>query len=458
MLPQHQERPSEASPVFHLGRVPVFIQPGFFLVTALFAASSDLSRVLIWIAVCFVSVLVHEFGHAWVIRRHGGTPAILLYSGGGLTFGNTRDTPWRSMLVSLAGPMAGFLFAGLIAALAHAMPPAGKLQVAYRDLLYANLFWGAINLLPMLPLDGGNIFEAMIELRWPRHSRLVAELATAITSLLTVSIALYLSWYWMALFTILWTMSTYSALLVRYKRRRDREVIARCSEIAAHRHKGETEQAATLGRQLLAAAHNEVGRSEVANELALTLLDLGDKKGASDLLAQHLRGADVPRAVLFASALQENGATVLIERLEQEANQTDSTDLFGVFLDACAELDDLDRGVRVVLAHDPLQLPFSALIRRGTVHFYQRRYEQTLKLCEIGTLAFPGVGVFPYNAACSLAHLARHDEAFRALEVALEASDDTIVGLETDPDLKSLHTDERWTHLLTRVSARSPSP
>ena len=52
----------------------------------------DTAGIAIWIAVCFVSILVHEMGHALVIKRFGGTPSVLLYPGGGLTFGKSEIT------------------------------------------------------------------------------------------------------------------------------------------------------------------------------------------------------------------------------------------------------------------------------------------------------------------------------------------------------------------------------
>src|SRR5215471_8625445 len=58
---------------FRLGSVPVQVQAGFFVVSAMLGWRGETADVAIWIAVCFVSILVHEMGHALAIARFGGT-------------------------------------------------------------------------------------------------------------------------------------------------------------------------------------------------------------------------------------------------------------------------------------------------------------------------------------------------------------------------------------------------
>src|SRR5262245_48886791 len=98
---------------FRLGSIPVHVQPGFLVVAALLGARGEVADVAIWVAVCFVSILVHELGHALVIGRFGGTPSIVLYPGGGLTYGDKSTRTGQRVVVSLAGPAAGFVFAGV---------------------------------------------------------------------------------------------------------------------------------------------------------------------------------------------------------------------------------------------------------------------------------------------------------------------------------------------------------
>src|SRR5207244_13618606 len=91
----------------------------FFWVATLFLGmagkTADPVNTLIWVAVVFVSILVHEFGHATLQRAFGGHPWITLYSFGGLASCNDCGrSPGRQITILLAGPFAGFLFAAVI--------------------------------------------------------------------------------------------------------------------------------------------------------------------------------------------------------------------------------------------------------------------------------------------------------------------------------------------------------
>ena len=111
---------------FILGGIPVRIHPLFWLMALLFGASTrDLVNLLIWITTVFISILVHELGHAFVMRIFGQESYIVLHLAGGLTV--PESVKWgngmayvslsrkQEILISLAGPFAGFLLAALIA-------------------------------------------------------------------------------------------------------------------------------------------------------------------------------------------------------------------------------------------------------------------------------------------------------------------------------------------------------
>ncbi|HSA99505.1 MAG TPA: site-2 protease family protein, partial [Anaerolineales bacterium] len=132
---------------------------------------------------------VHELGHALAFRRHGQRSQIVLYFGGGLTipepvswgsgYANVGLTANQQIFISFAGPGAGFLFAALVIGivlvtggsvgidrllgfiplpLSAVMPFGGIVVTALVSmLLWVNIFWGLINLMPVYPLDGGSI-------------------------------------------------------------------------------------------------------------------------------------------------------------------------------------------------------------------------------------------------------------------------------------------------------------
>src|SRR5438445_1491911 len=104
---------------FSLFRIPVRVHPLFWLVALLLGMNiRPPLYVVIWVAVVFVSILVHEMGHALAIRQFGWWPSILLYTFGGLAmYQPTYRDARKQMMILLAGPMAGFLLAGAIVAI-----------------------------------------------------------------------------------------------------------------------------------------------------------------------------------------------------------------------------------------------------------------------------------------------------------------------------------------------------
>lgn len=183
---------------FRVGRVPVRVHPFFWLVTLLMGSqTNDPTNLVIWVAACFASILVHELGHAWAMRACGEAPRVVLYGMGGLAIsdggyarsfgGRFRRGAWRQIAISAAGPGAGFVFAALIllgvllagGRVAFGLPSIERpvfwgaalenerLTTLVGDLLFINIAWGIVNLLPIHPLDGGQIARQLFTMRDP---------------------------------------------------------------------------------------------------------------------------------------------------------------------------------------------------------------------------------------------------------------------------------------------------
>jgi Zn-dependent protease len=153
-------------PQFHLGDIPVRIDPSFFLVVGLFGLMSPtVMAFVLWVVIVTVSVLIHELGHAMAFRAYGSQASISLQGLGGVTTGR-RLPPARNLVVSLAGPLAGLLVLGVPAVLlAQAdilQGETGELALTYA--IFINVFWSLVNLLPVLPLDGGNVVHSLLSL------------------------------------------------------------------------------------------------------------------------------------------------------------------------------------------------------------------------------------------------------------------------------------------------------
>ena len=121
----------------------------------------------VFIGCMLVSILVHELGHVLMGSLFGARSHIVLYGFGGLAIGSleVRGTGQR-IAVLLAGPGAGFLLYSLVRlAKIIAEPslapyldaPPNLVWAAFEFLLWMNLIWNILNLVPIWPLDGGRV-------------------------------------------------------------------------------------------------------------------------------------------------------------------------------------------------------------------------------------------------------------------------------------------------------------
>jgi Zn-dependent protease len=147
---------------------PVRVHPMFWLIAVVLRYDATIREgigfVLAWVACVFVSVLLHEFGHVWMGRLFGSHGHIVLYSFGGLAIGSNHLSPrWQRILVLLAGPCIQLVLWAILwfgaPRLLLSVPPASQHSVAFVLVLLVNinLFWPILNLLPVWPLDGGQV-------------------------------------------------------------------------------------------------------------------------------------------------------------------------------------------------------------------------------------------------------------------------------------------------------------
>jgi Zn-dependent protease len=154
---------------FRIFGIPVRVHPMFWLFSAILGwdltIREGLEYVLLWVACTFVSILVHELGHVFMGMAFGNRGHIVLYSFGGLAVGSNREPyRWQRIAVSVAGPAAGLCLFGVIWLVdTHGLPewdPLGQMRFlrwAVFMLYFMNLFWNLLNLVPIWPLDGGQI-------------------------------------------------------------------------------------------------------------------------------------------------------------------------------------------------------------------------------------------------------------------------------------------------------------
>jgi stage IV sporulation protein FB len=170
------------------GKIPITIYPTFWIlagIISIFLGQDDVLKMVIWLVVIFVSVLFHEFGHALTALMFGRHPRIELVAMGGLTYHDGEKLPfWKQFLITFNGPLFGFLIAGAVFLLkdipALSKGYAGALM---EQIFLVNMFWTVVNLIPILPLDGGQLLRITLEKFFSFKGLRYAFITSAILSL-----------------------------------------------------------------------------------------------------------------------------------------------------------------------------------------------------------------------------------------------------------------------------------
>lgn len=168
-------QPSPYDLNFRLVGIPVRITPVFWIMSIVLGwGNGEPTEVAIWVGCVLISIIVHEMGHALTNRLFGLRSVIVLHGLGGVC--GSEDKPissWKRILVLFNGPAAGFILAALVYALLRAglqgmLPAAININSPVQkeiinNLLTINIFWGLLNLIPIWPLDGGQIMGVLLK-------------------------------------------------------------------------------------------------------------------------------------------------------------------------------------------------------------------------------------------------------------------------------------------------------
>lgn len=184
---------------FRLFGFPIRVHPWFWILIVLFNLDLLLHKpeyLILWAAVVFVSILIHELGHALAFRRFGADAHIVLHWLGGLAIpGHVVSGRWRRIVVSLAGPFAGFVLFGVLygtnAAFDWGRTSGPYVAYTYGELLFVNLYWGLLNLLPVFPLDGGQVSRELCIAKWGHRGTRVSLKVSIATALVIVVYSLF---------------------------------------------------------------------------------------------------------------------------------------------------------------------------------------------------------------------------------------------------------------------------
>ncbi len=159
---------------FRLFGFPVTVEPWHWAILAFLGGalsvrdSEQLLPVLLFMVAGFVSVLIHELGHALTMRLFGCRHiAIVLNGFGGIAVSKgARFTRGQQILVSLAGPFlqaaCGLLVLAAVIIGDEVGWTGGTVGLMSGFFIYVSLAWAILNLIPVYPLDGGQALNGVL--------------------------------------------------------------------------------------------------------------------------------------------------------------------------------------------------------------------------------------------------------------------------------------------------------
>lgn len=144
------------------------------------ANSTDILLVLVFVFAGFLSIMIHELGHALIIRKYGLPAVITLQAFGGYaSFPAGKLDRKQSFVVTAAGPALQLAFGVLLIVLAPKISiPEGSLFLPFlRDLIWVSIAWSILNCLPVYPMDGGQMMAAILGPKKQHYVHLISSIA-----------------------------------------------------------------------------------------------------------------------------------------------------------------------------------------------------------------------------------------------------------------------------------------
>ncbi|MEM7771719.1 MAG: site-2 protease family protein [Cyanobacteria bacterium P01_E01_bin.6] len=157
--------------------IPLFLDPSWFLVLVLITflygstwQSKNWGSGTEWVAgfvmalLLFGSVLLHELGHSLVALSQGiNVTSITLFLFGGIaSIEQESKTPEQAFQVAIAGPAVSLGLFAVLSVIHRVLPIRDPALEVLDTLAWINLVLAAFNMIPGLPLDGGQVLKAAI--------------------------------------------------------------------------------------------------------------------------------------------------------------------------------------------------------------------------------------------------------------------------------------------------------
>jgi len=182
---------------FMIFNIPVSVQPWFWLTLAFISgqlfvdSAKGIVFLLLFLVAGFVSVLVHELGHALTAQHFGKRPEIVLQAFGGYaTYNNAVPLSRKqSLMVTAAGPGIQIVLGLIALAVWRSLPTMDPNLNYFLTVLAAiSLIWAVLNLLPILPMDGGRLVETALGPENRRTALLISAITGVVVCIISITV------------------------------------------------------------------------------------------------------------------------------------------------------------------------------------------------------------------------------------------------------------------------------
>ncbi|NHC14538.1 metalloprotease [Motilibacter deserti] len=163
---------------------PLRVSPWIFVVLFALGQGTGLAALLAFMIGGVAAIAVHELGHALAARGAGATDVRMeLTAFGGLTtFAPAPESRLQRIWIAVAGPLTGLLLGVPLLALRFGtgMDPHSTASSVLNALLVVTIGWAVLNLLPVLPFDGGQVLVSSLPGDEETRTRVAAALSVVI--------------------------------------------------------------------------------------------------------------------------------------------------------------------------------------------------------------------------------------------------------------------------------------
>ncbi|HJL15981.1 MAG TPA: tetratricopeptide repeat protein [Sandaracinaceae bacterium LLY-WYZ-13_1] len=286
---------------FVIGGVPVRLDPSLPILVAVFGFFAILqsgdphatAKFLLLFPLVIGAILGHELGHAFAGRAFGLAPFVILHALGGVTVFPPRAIRalsfGRRIVVTLAGPGVGLVLgAGVLLALVYGgLEPRTLGREMIELSVYVTLGWSLLNLIPILPLDGGHVVAIVLERAFGEAGMRAARVASIVLSLAAgASLWLLFGDPLFAIFGGLLAFSNYRAHRHERTARDEAPLRAATDRATAALAEGDLAGARRLVEPVLADDPGGETRTRALHVLAWAALEEGDLESARRRLAE----------------------------------------------------------------------------------------------------------------------------------------------------------------------------